>query len=129
MYAETNLLAFMQTFGGPPAWTQWGTTSPGTAAADFNSMTNEIWVPSGIYLDLYSDVRVYYVAGFSQANIPPIIKQVTASIILAEINTSGMAGEIKMARAGDTALTKFENSVLDDDMRQQLTPYRARPYA
>lgn len=129
MYAEANLLQFLQTFGGPPAWTQWGQNAAGTAAADFNAMTNEIWVPSGIYLDAYSDVRVYYVAGYSQANIPSIIKQATANIILAGINTAEMAGGIKMARAGDTALMRFENSVIDEDMKMQLAPYRARAYA
>lgn len=129
MFAEGNILQFMQTFGGPPAWTQWGVTTPGTAAADFSPLTNEIWIPVGIYLDSYSDVRIWYVAGFSQANIPAIIKQATASIILSGMALGDLVGGVKMARAGDTALTRFENTIIDDDMRARLAPYRARVYA
>jgi hypothetical protein len=121
LYADQSVLALMQTFGGPPEWIQVDVT-----AGDWSSITNEVWIPSGIYLAYYSDVRVYYVAGFSQANIPPIIKQVTADIITAKLNTSDLTGGVKMARAGDTALMRFENSVLDADTRAMLATYKAR---
>jgi hypothetical protein len=123
LYADQSVLALMQTFGGPPEWIPWDVT-----AADFSEITNEIWIPSGIFLAYYSDVRVFYVAGFSQANIPPVIKQVTANIITSGLNTQNMAGGIKVAKAGDTMLQRFEATLLDADVKQQLDMYKARRF-
>lgn len=123
-YDDVSMLALMQTFGGPPAWSPVNVT-----AGDFSSLTNEVWVPTGVLIAPFTDVRIYYVAGFSQDNIPAIIKQVAASAIIAKISTDGIGGGVKMARAGDTALSFFNNSVLDDDMRQQLEQFKARTYA
>jgi hypothetical protein len=121
LYADQSVLALMQTFGGPPEWIPFDVT-----AGDWSDITNEVWIPSGVFLAYYSDVRIYYVAGFSQANIPSLVKQVVASIIKAKINTSDLTGGVKMARAGDSAIMRFENSVLDADTREMLAPYRAR---
>lgn len=121
LYDDRNLLSIMQTFGGPPEWNAWDVT-----AADFSGVTNEVWVPCGVFLAYYSDVKVFYIAGFTQANIPPVIKQVTANVIAAKINTSDMAGGIKTAKAGDSMLMRFDNTVLDADTRAQLSLYRAR---
>jgi len=121
LFSDQTVMSLLQTFGGPPEWTAWDVTQ-----ADFNSITNEIWIPSGIFLAYYSDVRVYYVAGWPQNSLPPIIKQVCASIISANINTASLTGGIKMAKAGDTALTRFENTVLDADMREQLELFKVR---
>jgi hypothetical protein len=123
LYADQSVLALMQTFGGPPEWIPWDVT-----AADFSEITNEVWIPSGIFLAYYSDVRIFYVAGFNQANIPPIIKQVTANIITAGLNTQNMAGGIKVAKAGDTMLQRFEATVIDADTKRQLDMYKARRF-
>jgi hypothetical protein len=123
LYADQSVLALMQTFGGPPEWIPWD-----PRAADFSEITNEVWVPSGIFLAYYSDVRIFYVAGFSQANIPPIIKQVTANIIAAGLNTQNMAGGIKVAKAGDTMLQRFTATVIDADTKQELDQYKARRF-
>lgn len=120
-FSDTNLLAMMQTFGGPPEWTLVDVTQ-----GDFNSTSGEVWVPSGIFLAYYSDVRIAYVAGFTQDNIPPIIKQVTATAITAGLATQDLVGGLKMARAGDTALQRFSSSIVDDDAKSQLDLYRAR---
>jgi hypothetical protein len=118
---DNDLLAMQQTFGGPPAW-----MPVDVSAVDFDAASGEIWVPSGILLANYSDVRFSYVAGFSQANIPAIIKSATAAAIIGGVNVSDLAGGLKMARAGDTALERFGNTVLDGDTRAQLDTYRAR---
>jgi hypothetical protein len=123
LYADQSVLALMQTFGGPPEWIPWD-----VRAADFSEITNELWVPSGIFLAYYSDVRIFYVAGFNQANIPPIIKQVTADIITAGLNTQNMVGGVKVAKARDTMLQRFEATVLDADTKQQLGMYKARRF-
>jgi hypothetical protein len=123
LWQDATFLAMIQTFGGPPLWLQWA-----VPAADFNGMTGEVWIPAGLYQANYSDIRVHYVAGFTKPNIPSIIKQCVASIINAGINTAEMAGGIKVARAGDTALTRFANTVLDADTRAQLNVYQPRSF-
>jgi len=94
--------------------------------ADFNPITNEVWIPSGIFLAYYSDVRLFYVAGYAQSAVPWPIKNATAMVINAGLVQAELGGGIKMAKAGDSAIERFENTVLDDDMRRQLAPFKAR---
>lgn len=119
-----DLLAVMQSFGGPPAWVPFDVSQ-----ADFNMMTGEIWIPSGMFLANYSDVRLYYVAGYLQANIPTIIKSATAKAIAADLNTSALSGGVKKAQAGGSVIERFANTILSDDERAQLDLYRARIFA
>lgn len=123
LFSDQNLLALMQTFGGPPEW-----ISVDVSQADFNPTSGEVWIPSGVFLAQYSDVRLYYVAGFSRDNIPPIIKSVTASAILSGLATKDFAGGIKVAKAGDNMLERFSSTLVDDDMRTQLNLYKARMF-
>lgn len=122
-YADVNLLMMMQTLDGPPQWTPADVTD-----SDFDPMSGEVWMPANVYNASYSDVRLYYVAGFSQANIPPVIKQATANAITANLATQDMAGGIKMAKANDTALERFANTAVDADLRAQIDLYRARMF-
>lgn len=124
LYDDRNLLSIMQTFGGPPAWQAFDVT-----ASDWNPITSEVWIPSGIQMAYYSDVRLYYVAGYSQASIPALIKTVCANIIKGGCSASDMQGGIKVARAGDTTLERFSATILDDDTRRQMNLYKARAYA
>lgn len=121
LYCDQNLMSITQVFGGPPEWTLVEVTQ-----ADFDPTSGEVWIPSGIYATNFSDVRMRFVAGFSQANIPPIIKQATATAITAGLATADLVGGIKMARAGASALEKFSDSIVDADLRQQLDLFRAR---
>lgn len=120
LYADQSILATMQTFGGPPEWLPWNPT-----AADWNPQTAEVWIPSGIFLAYYSDVRVWYLAGFPSSGIPAPIKMACAAIINAQLATSDMQGGIKVAKAGQMSLQRFDATVLDDDLRAMLSPYRA----
>jgi hypothetical protein len=85
-------------------------------------------IPSGIFLAYYSNVRIVYVAGFSQANIPPVIKQVTAKTISAGLNAQNMAGGIKAAKAGDTMLQRFEKPCSTPAASNSFTWYKARRF-
>lgn len=123
-YYDQSLLNMIQTFGGPPSWIPFDVSN-----ADVNQMTSEIFVPSGVYLANFSDVRLYYVAGYLQANIPPIVKNATAKAILADLNTSALVGGIKKAQAGGSVIERFANTILSDDERAQLDLFRARLYA
>jgi hypothetical protein len=123
LYDDRNLISIMQTFGGPPAWQPFVVNQ-----GDFNEITGEVWIPTGIYMSYYSDVRLYYVSGYPQLGIPFPVKQACAAIIQGNINTADMVGGVKMAKAGDTALQRFTNSVLDEDTRAQLNQYKPRLY-
>jgi hypothetical protein len=121
LYADQSVLAMMQTFGGPPEWIPFDVST-----ADVEPQSGEIWVPSGLFLAYYSDVRLFYVAGFSQGAIPACVKNATAAAIIAGLNSSDLAGGMRVARAGDTMLERFANTIVDGDMRAQLDMYRAR---
>jgi hypothetical protein len=119
LYADQSILALIQTFGGPPEWIPFNPT-----ASDWNSQTCEIWIPSGIFLAYYSDIRIWYVAGYQYMDLPYIVKQVTANIINSNINTSDLAGGIKKAQAGDTMIERFANTVLSGDDKAMLDQYK-----
>jgi hypothetical protein len=123
-YSEFNLLAILQQFGGPPSWVPLDTQQLGV-----NPITGELWIPAGLLLAYYSDVRLYYVAGWQQSDIPFAIKQACANII------SGMSASV----IGNTALKafsvagvnvqRFAPTNIDDDTKQMLNPYRSRLWA
>src|SRR6185503_7879735 len=59
-YNELNLLAAVQTFGGPPVWQPFPINQ-----ASYSEMTREVWVPAGLLMAYYSDVRLEYVSGYA----------------------------------------------------------------
>lgn len=119
LYQEMNLLASVQAFGGPPQW------SPiSIAQASWSDSTGEIWVPSGMLMAYYSDVRVKYVTGFPTP--PDPVVRATAKIANDLNSTAGIAGQIKTISAGDTRIEKFSASTIDDSVRDMLEPFRAR---
>lgn len=115
-----TLLPVVQGFGGPPLWVPFN-----VGDIDVNMNTGEMWVPAGLLLAYYTDVRLRYVAGWSQANLPVDIKQACANIVRGMIDNP-MTGNIKMMKAGDAALQRFGPESLDDDTKSLLEPYRAR---
>lgn len=120
---DFNLLAVYNQFGGPPAWEMFDPLS-----CDFDQRTCQLWIPAGIMLAYYTEVRVRYIAGFSVANLPGEIKIACAKIILAQANDPNI-GAAKSYKAGDTAVTKFADTILGGDVQQMLNPYRARVMA
>ena len=115
---NTNLLAYVAAFGGPPMWTQFPVEE-----TDINTTTGEVWIPPGLLLAYFTDVRLRYVAGWSQANLPPDIKQAVANIVRAAID-SPLAGNIKMMKTGDTTVERFAASAIDADTKALLQPYK-----
>lgn len=116
---NTNLLGIAAAFGGPPAWVPFPADQ-----TDVNPQTGEVWIPPGLLLAHFSDVRIRYVAGWAQANLPPDIKQAVANIVRAAID-SPFGGNIKSMKAGDAALERFTASSIDRDTQALLQPYRA----
>ncbi len=121
---QFNLLASLSTFGGPPAWELW----PANAAAGIDARTGEVWVPAGIMLAYYSEVVVRYVAGYTYASLPAVIKEATA-LLVGAVLTSADTGLTKNYQAGDTKITRFTETLMAPDMREQLRPFRARAFA
>jgi hypothetical protein len=126
-----NLLAVMSKFGGPPAWEPW---TPQANSCD--PETGVVWVPAGVLLAYYTEVRIHYVAGWTYASLPTEIKQACANIVNNIAAVTGVPGTMQRIQAGDTAMQRFANQpgslnsmVLDDDTKLLLSPYRARMYA
>lgn len=119
LYQEMNLLAAVQTFGGPPQW-----IPIAIAQSSWSDAAGEIWVPAGMLMAYYSDVRVRYVAGYLTAPDPVI--RATAQIANALNSIPGVAAQTKMIAAGDTRIQRFSQTVLDADLKKLLDPYRAR---
>jgi hypothetical protein len=116
---NTNLLAYVGAFGGPPLWTQFP-----IGETDINLNTAEVWIPPGLLLAYFSDVRLHYVAGWSQANLPVAIKQAVANLVDAA-SQNNLGGNIKTLKAGDGTVTRFAATAIDDDTKALLQPYRA----
>lgn len=122
LYNDANLLAAVQTFGGPPQWIPFDVTQ-----ASVSVNTGEVWAPAGLLLAYYSDVRLRYVAGFSQAALPSVIKQACANIVN-KIQTFGPEADaaFKVVQAGGTKLERFSDSILDTDTKNALEPFKPK---
>ena len=118
-----NLLASLSKFGGPPAWEIW----PANTSAGVESITGQIWVPAGIMLAYYSEVKIRYVAGYQYSNLPSEIKEACAQIILAQQALPAM-GNTKMYQAGDTKIENFAATVINDDVKGMLAAWRVRAF-
>lgn len=123
MFQEINLLAAVQTFGGPPLWVD---VDP--AQVSVSGSTGEVWIPAGILLATYSEARIRYVAGWAAGSLPFPIKQATAQIAgtIVSLTTSGFSGSVKSIQAGDTRIVRDAASYLDDDTKAMLEPFKAR---
>lgn len=122
MVDEFNLLASLSHFGGPPVWEAFPLTNTGLDAE-----TGQVWVPAGVMLAYYSEINLWYVAGFAQANLPDAIKFACAQLITAGMKLPQM-GNVKSFKAGDTQIQMFASSLLSDDSKAQLNPFRAKLY-
>ena len=116
---DNGLLNITQVFGGPPTWSPFP-----IGQTDINMATGYVGIPAGLLLAYYSDVRIHYVAGWSQANLPGDIKQAVASIVRSSID-SPFAANVKLMKAGDATLERFTASSIDKDIQSLLTPYKA----
>jgi hypothetical protein len=119
VFQDMNLLATVQTFGGPPPWTP---IDP--ANCDFGMQNCEIWIPAGLLIAYYSQVKFWYLSGFSDA--PTIVKSACAAIIHGANSNPDLSGNIKSLKAGDTQITRFRDTVLDADTKKKLDQYKIR---
>jgi hypothetical protein len=69
---------------------------------------------------MFSDVRLRYVAGWSQANLPDAVKQACAAIIAQAVQFPELSGNIRAIAAGGTKVEKFADNMLDAQTRATL---------
>ncbi|MBB3258215.1 hypothetical protein F4827_003083 [Paraburkholderia bannensis] len=120
---EFNLLASLSHFGGPPVWEFFPMVNTGV-----DSETGQIWVPAGVMLAYYSEINLWYLAGYPASGIPAAIKMACANVIQAQASVPQL-GAVKSYKAGDTALERFAATLLDDDTKAMLAPFRAKAWA
>jgi hypothetical protein len=126
MYNEINLLATLQTFGGPPQWIPFDARQ-----ASISPGRSELWVPAGILLAYYSDVRVWYVAGLPTTGVPELVKQAVAAVAAYLVNSPPefVAGGIRKYRAGDTEIDRFSADLFASPQYALLASYRANSFS
>jgi len=119
---EYAMLQATTAFGGAPSW-QDIVVQP----SDIEKNTNQIWCPIGILMVPYSEVKVAYIGGYIAAALPFQVKQACANVIIA-IGESPASPNMKSFKAGDTQMTRFLDSVIDNDTRTLLAPYVSKLY-
>lgn len=117
-----NMLAVFSQFGGPPAWELW---TP--QANSINALTGEVWVPAGVLLAYYTNIKLVYAAGWTYATLPDAVKQACAQVVYA-IQQAPTLGNVKSQEAGGSRLDYFTASALSADVKMQIDTYKARMF-
>lgn len=117
---SSNLLAYVAAFGGPPQWTQFDVND-----VDVNTSTGTLWCPPGLLLAYFSDVRLHYCAGWQINNVPSNIKQAVANLVRQAIDLP-YGPSAKLVKAGNATIQRFGNTLIDDDTKAILDPYKAK---
>ncbi len=120
---DFNLLAALSHFGGPPAWEVFD-----PRATDVDPLTGQCWIPAGVMLAYYTEVRVRYVAGFSASSIPYAVKHACA-MLAQSIDDAPALGAVKRYQAGGTAIERFADTMISGDVKSMLLPYQAKAMA
>lgn len=118
---DLNLLASVAQFGGVPAW-----SIVDVGQVSVSTITGECWIPPGLLLAYFSEVRLRYVAGFPATAIPPAIKQATASVIANTLASQDSNPIYKVIQAGGTKMERFADTYIDGDTAAALSSYKVR---
>ena len=121
LYDDVGLVATLQQFG-PFLW-----QGIDVSQISLSPTTGELWVPAGLYLATYTDVRVSYIAGFQTPPAP--IATACARIADTLTQFPELTGGVKSVAAGGTKLERFTDQALDADTRNMLAPFMARAWA
>ncbi len=121
LYNDVNLLAAVQTFGGPPQWVPFDVRS-----ADVRPVTGEVWVPAGLMLAYYTDVCLRYVAGFPANGLPATLKQAVANIVINASADEYAPPSLKIVQAGGTKFERWSDNRLDSDTKNLLEQFRLK---
>lgn len=141
VFNDTNLLSTLSAFGVPPMWEY-----VDASTASFNLTSGEVWVPAGIMLAYFTDVKIWYLAGWPAANVPSNIKRACALVCNEIVGigdfpsglTSQKAGGQEIRRGGGGMSAGGSNGprrqganpgYLTDDAKTLVNGYRCRTFA
>lgn len=111
-------------FGGPPVWVPWPVSQAGV-----DPSTLDVWISWGFWPTPFSDVRIWYIAGWTYATIPEPIKWATAQLVTAAVQDGPASQNIRRWSADQISLERWTQSNLSPDIVRQLQQYRARVLA
>ncbi|MBM2884095.1 hypothetical protein JFK97_06795 [Chromobacterium phragmitis] len=116
-----TLFALAVTFGGPPVWELF---DPSQAA--INAESGQVWVPMGMLMANYSDVRLHYVAGFP-GSVPNDVK--TAVVKIAnQLAFSSDGVTLKSENFGGMQYERFGGRLEGGGVVDQATAELLQPY-
>jgi hypothetical protein len=115
VFPATSLLELSSIFGGPPQWEDIDVTQ----IVD-NHATGEIWLPPGIYMAQYTEIKITYTAGY--VVVPDAIMAACAYLVFAYLERAAMMG----MKGKVTALVASDHTLIDADIKAMLDPYRVR---
>lgn len=108
-------------FGGPP---EWESIDVSQIVIDQYANTGEIWIPAGVYMAHYTDIRIEYTAGYADyASLPYRIKAACADIVRGLQNRS--PGAVSQ-RVGDMAVRYGDSRFITPEIATMLEPYRVK---
>lgn len=120
---DFSLLTSVQQFGNTPLW-----EAIDPAGANYEPNTGEVWVPAGFVGAHYTEVRAAYVSGFPAAGLPNGVKLACAMLVNALASVPDLGG-VKSYKSGNTAIMKFANTIIDDDVKSMLKDFTVSAFA
>lgn len=118
-FYDVNLLSTLSAFGGPPTWNAFSIPS-----SSLNPSTGDLWVPAGLLLAYYTDIKARYVGGWPQTSLPTEIKLATAALVKS-IHNAPMGPLVRRFNTGKISIERFSDTVIDEDIKGLLRPYQA----
>lgn len=118
-FNDVNLLSMFTTFGGPPVWEPFE-----IQASSVNPLTGTVWVPAGVLLSYFTEVKMRYIGGWQATALPAPIK-IACAMLSDAINDQGMGPNVRRFSTGKVDIQKFASTVVDEDIKNTLRPYRA----
>ena len=109
-----DYLAAIAVWGSPPGW-----TALDPEAIDLYGPSGDCWLPTGHFLVTYSEVRVKYLAGFTQ--IPDRVK-----LALVEIMNTLAARQVSMRRM--SGVSRVQNTFIGEGFVSQTAKDLLEPY-
>lgn len=116
---DVNLLSTMSAFGGPPTWNPFS-----IPASSLNPTTGDFWVPAGLLLAYYTDIKARYVGGWPENGLPPEIKIATATLV-ERIRDAPFGPTVRRFNTGKISIERFADSLIDPDTKTMLRPFMA----
>lgn len=115
-----NPLNTITLFGGPPPW-----ESIDMVTLDYDPLTGQLWLSSGLYLARYSEIVVVYNSGYDPANLPKQLKRACAAavknLMAKGSGTTGMKS-FNSSKLGVAA--EFNEDILDPNIQRLLSVFQ-----